>query len=155
MSDDEFNRIFSGGAGAKASFAARIGRAEPPPPPPTAAPAESDATGVYKPYGFLPSGNIGETCDIQRWLDGTDIPEGTEFQYRYLLRVAYVGDEEIRLFLPDTIVVIEGKNLRDLRKKLARRQVTFICQYTAKVWPEVIAPNEPVVWAISLMCASA
>jgi len=153
MSDDEFNRVFSGGASPRPSFAERLGRPETPPPSmePMGETAES---AIYKPYGFLPSGNIGETCDVQRWIDGTDMPEGTEFQYRFLLRVEYVGEEEIRLFLPDSIILIEGRGLRDLRRKLARRQATFICQYSPKVWPAAPAPGAPMVQAVSLVRAS-
>ena len=74
---------------------------------------------------------------MQRWLDGTETPEGIEFQYRFLMQIGYVGEEEIKLFLPDCIIVISGKHLRDLRKKLARRQVSFIQQFSERIWPPV------------------
>lgn len=114
------------------SFAERIsGQQEVPAPAPS---AEATDTAIYRPYGFLPIGTINETCDVQRWMDGTQTPEGLEFQYRFLLQIGYVGEELIKLFLPDCVVVIEGQNLRDLRKKLARRQITFIQQFSSKVW---------------------
>jgi len=83
----------------------------------------------------LPSGKLGEACDVQRWLDGTETPEGIEFQYRFLMQVGYVGEEQVKLFLPDCIVVLEGQRLRELRKKLARRMVWFIQQYNPRIWP--------------------
>ncbi len=106
--------------------------------------------GPYKPYGYMPAANLGETCDVRRWIDGTEAAEGIEFQYRFLMQIGYVGDEQIKLFLPDCIVVIEGHKLRDLRKKLARRQVTFIQQFSALVWPRPDA-GEPIIDAIAVM----
>ena len=41
--------------------------------------------------------------------------------------------------------------MRDLRKKLARRQVTFIQQYSARVWPQPPREGEPVVTAVDVM----
>jgi hypothetical protein len=149
MSDDDFNRIFGSAPPAQTTFAERVGRADPVTPH-----SESNGgakLGVYKPYGFLPTGNVGETCDVQRWLDGTEIPEGIEFAYRFLMQLAYVGEEEIRLFLPDSIVVIQGKHLRDLRKKLARRQVTFVQQWSPRVWPKSPPAGEPIIEQIQVV----
>jgi hypothetical protein len=137
---DEFDEVF-GAAPQRPGFAARLGRAEP--APPAAEPAAEP--GVYKPYGFLPAGGIGESCEVCRWLDGTEIAEGIEFQYRFLMQIGFVGEEQLRLFLPDCIVVIEGKNLRDLRKKLARRQVTFIQQFSPRLWSGSPSQGEPVI----------
>lgn len=147
MSGDDFNKVF----GAKPpSFADRVGKTEA--QPATAEPkGETAGSGPYKPYGFLPTANVGETCDVQRWLEKTEIAEGIEFQYRFLMQIGYVGEEQIRLFLPDCIVVIEGMYLRDLRKKLARRQVTFIQQYSAKVWPTPPPKGEPVIEKIEIV----
>ena len=55
------------------------------------------------------------------------------------MQVGYVGEEQLKLFLPDCIVVIEGQHLRDLRKKLARHQCTFIQQYSPCIWPNTTA----------------
>ncbi|MBI1262758.1 MAG: hypothetical protein GC184_13650 [Rhizobiales bacterium] len=134
----------------KPSFAERLGRAEPPPAN-GEAPEASAGTGPYRAFGFLPTGNVGETCEVTRWIEGTEIPEGIEFQYRFLMQVGYVGDEQLRLFLPDCIVVIEGRNLRELRKKLARRRATFVQQYSRKVWPEVPPNGETVVEKIEVV----
>jgi len=148
LSGDDFNKVF----GAKPpSFAERVGKADAPPAA-TAEPKETSVgSGAYKPYGFLPTGNVGETCDVQRWVDGTELAEGIEFQYRFLMQIGYVGEEQIKLFLPDCVVVIEGLYLRDLRKKLARRQVTYIQQYSPKVWPAPPPKGEPVIEKIQVI----
>ncbi|ATQ43123.1 hypothetical protein [Caulobacter mirabilis] len=141
---DDFDAMFGGRP--RPTFADRVGREQPATPPPM---ESAVGAGPYKPYGFLPSG-VGEACDVQRWLDGTEVAEGIEFQYRFLMQIGYVGEEQIKLFLPDCIVVIEGRQLRDLRKRLARRQVTFIAQYNPRVWPTPPA-GEPIVMSIELM----
>lgn len=149
MTGDDFNDVF-GSKPKPPSFTERVGK-------PDAPAAGGDAkeakpgSGPYKAYGFLPSGNIGETCDVQRWLEKTEIAEGIEFQYRFLMQIGYVGEEQLKLFLPDCIVVIEGMYLRDLRKKLARRQVTFIQQYSPKVWPTPPPKGEPVIENIEVV----
>lgn len=144
MSDD-FDQVFGA---RRPNFAERVagdGKARPPAAVPTASP-----DGDYKPFGFLPTG-IGESCEILRWADGTDVPEGIEFQYRFLMQIGFVGEEELRLMLPETIVVIEGQNLRELRRKLARRQATFVQQYSKLVWPKAPAKGEPLVSRIQFV----
>jgi hypothetical protein len=160
--DDEFERIFGGKPPAlpqQSGFAERLmaeaqnkGYLRPSPGQASAAgPAESTAgTGLYKPYGYLPAGNVGDTCDVRRWMPSTDIAEGIEFQYRFLMQVGYIGAEQLRLFLPDLIVVIEGAQLTDLRRRLARRQVTFIQQYSARQWPTP-PTGEPLVDKIEIV----
>jgi hypothetical protein len=153
LSDNDFNRVFSTFAPTpRATFAERVGKTEPLP-----VPANDMAldTCTYKAFGFLPAGNIGETCDVQKWVDGTNEPEGIEFQYRFLLRLGYRGEEEIRLYLPDCIVVIEGRHLRELRKKLARRQVTFIQQYSKIIWPLPMPAIDALIQSISLVFPNA
>lgn len=144
---DSFDEIFGKRPTARPSFAERIG-GEP------TAPADyrvsTIGSGPYKPYGFLPTGNVGESCDVQRWLDGTEVAEGIEFQYRFLMQIGYVGEEQLKLFLPDCIVVIEGKRLHDLRKKLARRMVTFIQQFNPRVWPTPLQ-GECLIESISVL----
>ncbi|MEJ0027689.1 MAG: hypothetical protein WDN01_16820 [Rhizomicrobium sp.] len=147
MSANDFDRVFGGGS--RPSFTDRLGRAT----PEAAASAPDAATPdphEYRAYGYLPSGNVGETCEIARWIDGTDVPEGMEFGYRFLMRMGFVADEEIRLFLPDCIIVVEGRNLRELRQKLARRQVTFVRQYSARVWPKAPAPTDPIIERVTI-----
>lgn len=145
---DEFDQIFGARPAPRPTFTDRIARAE---GLPDAPPKESVAgTGPYKPYGYLPTGNVGEGCEVARWVDGTEVQEGIEFQYRFLMQIGFVGDEQLRLFLPDCIVVVEGRQLRDLRKKLARRMVTFIQQWNPRVWP---APptGEPIIERIEVV----
>jgi hypothetical protein len=150
LSGDDYQELFGGGRPVeRPSFAARVGRAEPAAAPPVGTPTEEAGSGAYKAFGFVPT-SVGECCDVQRWLDGTPIAEGIEFQYRFLIQVGYVGEEQIKLFLPDCIVVIEGRRLRELRRKLARRQVTFIQQYSPLVWPAP-APGEPIVTSIAVV----
>ena len=113
-------------------------------------PEESAGSGLYKPYGFFPSGGVGESCDVRRWVDGTDTPQGIEFSYRLLLQIAYTGEEELKLALPDCIVVIHGKQLNDLRKRLARRTVTYMQQYHPGIWP-LPAADEAIIERIEVV----
>ena len=149
MTDRDFDKAF-GTAPPRSTFAERVGPAPVRPTNGDASEAKLES-GVYKPYGYLPTNTVGETCDIQRWMDGTEVAEGIEFQYRFLMQIGYVGEEEIRLFLPDCIVVIAGKNLRDLRKRLARRQVTFIQQHSKQVWPGNPNQSETLVEKIEIV----
>lgn len=146
--NDDFDAIFGRRPKVQPSFTDRLAREQPAAP---AAPAQEThvGSGSYKAYGFLPAG-VGEGCDVQRWLDGTEVAEGIEFQYRFLMQVGYVGEEQLKLFLPDCIVLIEGRHLRDLRKKLARRMVTFVQQYNPRVWP-LPAAGEAVIERIEVV----
>jgi hypothetical protein len=140
---DDVDAMFGG---RRPSFTDRLTRGQFPGPqenaPPTAAtnPIElAPDDGAYKPYGFLPANTVGEVCEVRGWVPGTDVPQGIVFQYRFLMQVGFVGDEMLKLMLPDCIVVIEGKHLTDLRHKLSRRMVTFIQQYHGGRWPS--SPN--------------
>jgi hypothetical protein len=132
------------------SFTERLGRSD---TKQEVAEAKEPAAGIgpYKPYGFLPTGNVGETCEVSRWIEGTDIPEGIEFQYRFLMQVGYVGEDQLKLYLPECIVVVDGSNLRDLRKKIARRQCTFIQQYSSRVWAPAPSKDETLIEKITIM----
>ena len=149
MTANDFDRAF-GTKARPTSFAQRVGK-------PEAAPSAEASVGskAYKPYGFLPAGTINETCEIVRWIEGTEVSEGIEFQYRFLMQVGFVGEEQLRLFLPDCIVIIEGERLGDLRKKLARRQCHFVQQYSSKVWPNGKPKGEPVIERIEIVRPSA
>ncbi|MBS0473092.1 MAG: hypothetical protein JSR60_18625 [Proteobacteria bacterium] len=132
------------------TFAERLGRGEA--KPETAAAGEQAAgSGPYKPYGFLPTGSGNETCDIQGWVESTEVAQGIEVPYRFVTQIQYFGEEQIKLFLPDCIVVIDGMYLRDLRRKLARRQVTFVQQYSSRVWKSAPPKGEPIVEKISIV----
>ena len=150
---DEFDAIFSGRSQGRPSFVERTGRAPAQADPATdrTPPTEAERHPEdYKAFGFLPTA-VGESCDVQRWVAGTEIPEGIELQYRFLLQIAYTGEEELKLYLPDCIVLITGQNLRTLRQKLARRQVTFIQQFSPKVWPKGPSKGEPLVEVIEIL----
>jgi hypothetical protein len=67
------------------------------------------------------------------------------------MRVGFVGEEHLRLYLTDCIIVIEGKQLRELRKLLARRQVTYIQQYSPRVWPKEPPKGETIVTRIEVL----
>ncbi|MDQ0462951.1 hypothetical protein QO010_000699 [Caulobacter ginsengisoli] len=149
MSGDDFDQVFGRRPIHAPGFADRINRDQAAPAP--GEPSEATAgSGPYKPYGFLPSGGLGESCEVVRWMDGTEVPEGLVLQYRFLMQIGFVGEEQLKLFLPDCIVVIDGKRLRDLRKKLSRRMATFIQQWNPRIWP---APpvGEPIIERISVM----
>ena len=147
MADDDFNKVFGA---RRPNFAEQFAprRGEPrEPAPPSAAPASAE----YRPYGTLPTSGLGESCEVTWWMDRTAIPEGIVFQYRFLMQVGFVGEEELRLFLPDCIVLIQGKRLKELRERLARRQVTFICEYNPRVWPTSPPPREPFIERIQVV----
>lgn len=157
MSDDDFDRVFGSRSPGVNGFAERIGRSEPDPIAFPLAPQSGCLRdeAVYRPYGFLPTASVVETCDVQSWIDGTQIAEGIEFQYRFLLQIAYVGEDQLRLFLPDCIIVIEGKRLHELRKKLGRRQVTFIQQFNDRIWPRSgIHDTQATIHQINIVRAS-
>jgi hypothetical protein len=141
---DDFNQVFGA---RRPNLAERIGRGE----PLEVADGETIVgSGDYKPYGFLPTG-IGETCEVTRWVDGTDKPEGVVFQYRFLMQVGFAGEEELRLYLPDCIILIQGKQLRELRRRLSRRQVTFITAWSARVWGNRSAEGEAWIERIEVL----
>lgn len=149
MTHTDYSELFGGSSEPnRPGFAQRFAREQAPAPAPDGN-EQSAGSGAYKPYGFMPAG-FGESCDVRRWMDATEIAEGIEFQYRFLMQIGYVGDEQIKLFLPDCIVVVEGRALRDLRKKLARRQATFIQQFSPMVWssPPV---HEALVTSVSVL----
>lgn len=113
-------------------------------------PAEDEqavGSGPYKAYGYTPADDL-ETCDVSWWLKG-EIPQGQEIQYRFLVRVGYLGDDQLHLMLTDCILHLEGRNLTDLRKRLARRRVTFIRAFNPALWPAPQA-GEPLIERITL-----
>lgn len=146
---DEFDLVFGRGT-QPITFTDRVTRPAPAAPTPTQPASDEvlEGDGTYKAFGTLPAG-FGETCDVRRWVDGTQVPEGIEFQYRFLMQVGYVADEQLRLLLPESLILIEGEALTPLRRKLARRQVTFLQQHHPMVWPAV-RPGETVIRSIMI-----
>lgn len=137
--DDVFHRPNGG-------WTQRVG--EPPAAPAPDEPARSTEDGQYRPFGITPTDDL-ETCDIAWWL-GHDTPQGQEVQYRFMIRTAYVGDEQINLMLTDAIISIEGRHLRELRKRLSRRKVTFIQAFNPRLWPQP-GPDQPLIERISIL----
>jgi hypothetical protein len=105
----------------------------------------------YRPFGTLPGASGPRACEVRRWIDGTEIPEGIVFHYRLLLRIDFTGEEELRLVLPDTLVSLHGARLDVLRQALMREQVTFIQQYSPRVWPGGKKQGEPVITTIDIV----
>jgi len=132
------------------TFTQRLGRGQ---PLPQATPTKELAADneAYRAYGALAAEGIAETCDIQGWLENTQIATGLEIQYRFLMQIGYVGEEQLKLFLPDCIIVIDGMHLRELRKRLARRQVTFVKQFLPHVWKSAPPKGEPIVEKITIV----
>jgi hypothetical protein len=135
--------------GKQFSFTERIGRTDPKAVVNEAGEALA-GTGAYKAFGYMPSG-IAETCDIQGWLENSETAHGVEVPFRYIMQIGYVGEEQIKLFLPDCIIVIEGAYLRELRKMLARRQCTFIQQFSQRVWRDPPPKGEAIIEKIAIV----
>lgn len=119
---------------------------EAPPIAPDFGPSPQD--GEYRAYGVTPTDDL-ESCDIAWWL-GHDTPQGQEVQYRFVVRIGYVGEEQINLMLADAIISIEGRRLRDLRKRLSRGRVSFIQAFNPRIWPR---PSEdaPIVERVTIL----
>jgi hypothetical protein len=143
--NDDFDAVFGGGG---RGWAQRVSEPRPAAPDPEPVFDSSAKAEAYKPYGFAPTEDL-ESCDITWWLAG-DVPQGQEIQYRFLVRIAYVGDEQLNLMMTDCIISIEGQHLRDLRKRLTRGKVTFIRAYNARLWPKP-PEGEPIVEKISIL----
>jgi hypothetical protein len=145
MSGD-FDELFQRRNG---GWAERAGGARPTPQEPAADPAPVPEEGAYRAYGYTPTDDL-ETCDIAWWLAG-DVPQGQEIQYRFLVRIGYLGDDQLHLMMTDCIIAIEGKNLHELRKRLARRKVTFIQAYNSQIWAERPVAKEPIIERIAIL----
>ncbi len=142
MSTDAFDEMFAG-RGPK-PFTDRVGRADD-------FATNRPTDGSYRPYGFLPASGISQVCEVSYWMDHADVAEGIAFQYRFLMSVRYTGHDELRLMLPDCVVVIEGHKLNDLRERLGRQQVTFIQEYSPRIWPTPPANDAPVVLKVRVV----
>lgn len=157
MTGDPFESMF-GRPGAKTRFQERVARGEPfggrnDPAAGMAAEAASLAPepGVYRAFGQMPNGNINHACEVRRWLDGTEVPEGRVFFHRLLLGISFSGDDELRLMLPDTVIVLTGQHLDPLRQALTRGQAAFIQQWSGKVWRASPAVGETVVKSVEFL----
>ena len=160
MSDDAFDEVF-GQRPARGSFQERVargeafgGRVDPRPAMAAEAASATPEPGIYKAFGFVPSGNLNPTCEVRRWMDGTEVPEGTVFFYRLLMQIAFSGEDELRLVLPDMVIHITGARLDLLRQSLMRGQATFIQQWSKRVWAMPPADGETLVRSIEFIRAS-
>lgn len=117
-------------------------------PPPVTDDYDAEPTGAYKAFGSAPGDDI-ESCSITWWLTA-DVPQGQEVMYRYLMRVGFIGNEELHLMLTDCLIHIKGRNLGELRRKLARRKVTYVQAFNPNTWP-LPQDGQPVVESITLM----
>ena len=140
---DDLDSVF----GRKPNFTERFASAKAPPPE---APAPESAEVGYKAYGTLTNASLASMCDIGMWMDGTTIPVGSKFPYHLLMEIAYVGSEELRLYFPDKIVVIEGRHLNDLAEKLSRRLISSIQQFNASIWTRFPA-DRPIITYIKIV----
>jgi len=126
-----------------ASWAARVD------PAPPADGEQVMGSTEYKPYRYTPTVDL-ETCEIAWWLKG-QIPQGQVLQYRFLVRLGYLGDDQLDLMMTDCIIHIQGRNLRDLWKRLARRRVTLIQAYHPNIWPLRPPADEPIIESVTIL----
>lgn len=158
MTDDAFDDVFGRRPGARTTFSERVargeafgGRVDPREAMAAEAATTTPVPGEYKAFGYMPAGNVNHACEVRRWLDGTDVPEGTVFFYRLLLQIGFSSDDELRLMLPDTIIVIGGRGLDPLRQALMRQQVTFIQQYSPRVWKRSAGSGDALIQRIEIV----
>lgn len=157
MSDD-FDQVFGRRPEPRASFAERVGqsqafggRNDPVAAMALEAASEQPTPGLYKAYGFIPAGTINQNCEVRSWVDGTDVPEGTTFYYRLLMQIQFTGTTELRLMLPDSVIVLTGRNFDPLRQALTRQLVTYVQQFSKKVWSAAVGPGETMIERIEII----
>lgn len=130
------------------SWTGRTGKAPAPSAQPLTDDIELEPSGGYKAFGSAPGDDI-ESCSIAWWLTA-DVPQGQEVMYRYLMRVGFIGDDELHLMLTDCLIHIKGRNLGELRRKLARRKVTYVQAFNPNTWPAPPA-DQPLIDRITLL----
>ena len=157
MSDSDFDQVF-GRRPEGRGFVERVGGSQPfggrnDPVAAIALEAASErpAPGVYKAFGFIPAGTINQSCEVRSWVDGTDVADGVVFFYRLLMQIGFTGTSELRLMLPDNIVVLTGCNLEPLRLALTRQLATYIQQSSKRVWAIPPDPGETVIERIEII----
>ena len=158
MSDREFDQLFGRRAESSLTFAERVshgqafgGRNDPVTAMRSQAASEQPAADVYKAYGFIPAGTINQSCEVRKWVDGTDVPDGVVFFYRLLMQIAFTGTNELRLMLPDSIIVLTGRNFEPLRQALTRQLATYIQQFSKRVWLAPTALDETTIDRIEIV----
>lgn len=157
MSDSDFDQVF-GRRPEQKSFVQRVGappafggRSDPVAAMAVEAASEQPTPGAYKAFGFMPSGQINQNCEVRSWVDGTDVPDGTVFYYRLLMQIGFTGTNELRLMLPDSIIVLTGSNFDPLRQALSRQLVTYVQQFSKKVWSAPAHSGETMIERIEII----
>jgi hypothetical protein len=158
MSDSDFDKVFGERTDPRPSFAKRVaqgqafgGRHDPIAGMAIEAATEKLEPAVYKAFGFIPAGTVNQSCEVRTWVDGTDVPDGVVFFYRLLMQIAFTSTTELRLMLPDTIIVLTGQNLEPLRLSLTRQHATYIQQHSRRVWPSPMASAETLIDRIEII----
>ena len=95
-----------------------------------ASPGAADpGVGAYVPWGREHT----ETTDIEiRCANG----EWEQVRDPYIVSVGGVRDETVTLKCASFVVIIEGRNLGELRKLIRARQVDFIEEFDRSRWPQ-------------------
>jgi hypothetical protein len=159
MSDSDFDQVFGRRPEPKQSFVQRVGGGQPVSahPDPIAAMTVEAATNnlaemaAYKAFGFIPSGTINQSCEVRSWVDGTQVPDGVVFFYRLLMEIAFTGTDELRLKLPDSIIVLTGRNLEPLRLALTRQLATYVQQHSKRIWSAPVRADETLIERIEVI----
>jgi hypothetical protein len=158
MTDSDFDQVFGRRPEPKQSFVQRVGapaafggRADPVAAMAVEAASQQPTPGVYKAFGFMPSGQINQSCEVRGWMDGTDVPTGTHFYYRLLMQIGFTGTNELRLMLPDSIIVLTGADFDPLRQALSRQLVTYVQQFSKKVWTAPAPVGETMIERIEII----
>ncbi len=159
MTDSDFDQVFGRRPEPKQSFVQRVtgGQTTNVHPDPIAAMTVEAATkhlaemGSYKAFGFVPAGNVNPSCEVRSFVDGTDVSDGVVFFYRLLMEIAFTGTTELRLKLPDSIIVVSGRNLEPLRQALTRHTATYIQQFSKRIWSTQIGSDAPLIERIEII----
>lgn len=158
MSDREFDQVFGRRPEPRTSFAERVGqgqafggRNDPVAAMALEAASEQAAPGIYKAFGFIPSGTVNQSCEVRSWVDGTDVADGVVFFYRLLMQIGFTGTNELKLMLPDSIVVLTGRNLEPLRLALTRQLATYIQQHSKRIWSAPVALEDTLIERIEIV----
>lgn len=99
----------------------------------------------YQAYGLTVSRQAA-MLDL-RWWTARNHAQGEIISYSYLVKMLYTGDDYLSLVTSSSVIAIEGKNLGELRRRIAAREVEFVQMFNPNVWD---APEEgaPIVTSI-------
>lgn len=99
----------------------------------------------YLAYGVT-RGQQAAMLDL-RWWTARSHAQGEMINYAYLVKMLYTGDDYLSLVTSSSVIAIQGKNLGELRRRIATREVEFVQMFNPNVWD---APDEgaPIVTSI-------